>query len=294
MVEPEDRRSGRFRYTGDQHDPRDRDGRATRSPQWPSGHGDVARPARPCAVHQGHEVRASRPTGPTGTASSLGRARLDPAVRHAAPRRVRPHARRSQGLPPVGLGDTGTPRSRAHRRCRGHDRSARPGRGQCRGHGDRRVAVAHPVRRRPVRSPCLRHRRRRMPLGGISHEAASLAGTWPRQARDDLRRQSHHDRRRDRSGVERRRRSALPLLWLARSRARRGRGRSRCARGRAQRGQGGHRRAVARHRAHDHRNPGDRVRRHPRGTRLRHPRRGDRRHQSGDGHARRRDLPRAL
>ena len=80
---------------------------------------------------------------------------LEPdAVHPAVPRRLRPRARRPRGAPYLGQPDAGSPRARPHRRCRDHDRPARPGRRQRRRDGD-----GGPPRARPVR-PRRRRRRR--------------------------------------------------------------------------------------------------------------------------------------
>ena len=90
-------------------------------------------------------------------------------------------------------------------------------------------------------------------MEGISGEAASLAGHLKlSQPLLDLRQQPHHDRRQHRSGLQRRRRHALPRLWLERH-ARRRRERSRDARARVQHVQEHERPSDADHRRQPHR-----------------------------------------
>ena len=107
------------------------------------------------------------------------RPRLDAAVLDAPPHRLRRHARRREGVPPVGLDHAGPPGVRAHAGRRGDDRAARPGPRERRRHGDRRapprrgVQPAGPQARRP---PHVRDLLRRRPQEGIASEASSLAG----------------------------------------------------------------------------------------------------------------------
>ena len=109
------------------------------------------------------------------------------------------------------------PRGAPHRRGRGHHRPARPGLRQRRRHGHRRALAAGPVRPRAVRPPHLRDLQRRRPRGG-HQPRGGLAGRAPRAgpARLRLRRQPHHDRRRHRAGLLRRRGRPLRGLRLAR------------------------------------------------------------------------------
>ena len=195
----------------------------------------------------------------------------------------------------MGIGHAGPSRGRLHAGCGGDHRSARPGHRQRGGHGHRGEPAAHPLRHRDLRPPDLRDRRRRRPVGGRQPRGGLPGGpSRPGPAGGRLRRQRGHHRRRHRPGAVRRRRDPLPVLRLACHRTRRGRrGPGRAGVGPARRGR---RRGPAL--AGD---PavGDRRTRapgvgHPRGPRLRHLRRGDRRDQEADGPARRRVVPRAL
>ncbi len=59
---------------------------------------------------------------------ALGRARLHPPVRRAAPLGLRPHARRPQAVPPVGVAHAGAPRARARQPAHARRRDRAPGR----------------------------------------------------------------------------------------------------------------------------------------------------------------------
>ena len=156
--------------------------------------------------HDPSEPRLARPR----PVRPVQRPRLDPAVLHALPHRLRPDPRRPARLPAVGQPHPGPPRAQPHARGRGHHRAPGPGRGQRRGHGHRRAVAARPLLAGGRRPPHLRDRRRRLPRGG-HQPRGRLAGRPPRAgpAGLRLRRQPHHHRRAHRAGLlGRRRRSA--------------------------------------------------------------------------------------
>ena len=146
-----------------------------------------------------------------------GRPRLHPPVRGAPPRRLRPHARRSEAVPPVGLDDARPSRARAHRRHRDDDGAARPGLRERRRDGDRpalprrHVQPAAPRDRRLVDLRDLlgrrhdggrsRTRRRRSPA--ISGSAGSSTSTTTTTSRSTARRRSR-SRPRTRASASRR------------------------------------------------------------------------------------------
>jgi hypothetical protein len=102
---------------------------------------------------------------------------LDAALCAAASDRLCRHdAGPDEELPPMGRDHRGPPRIRPCDRGRNHHRPAGSGHRQCRGlcHG-RRIA-ARPLGREDPGPPHLGHRRRRLPDGGVSHEAIGLAG----------------------------------------------------------------------------------------------------------------------
>ena len=167
---------------------------------------------------------------------ALERARLDAAVRPAAPDRLRPADRRAQALPPARLQDAGASGIPLHAGGGNHDRAARPGRRQRRRDGDRGKSARRalqPAGFRRRRPPHLRVHGRRL------HDGRRLARglrarRHPRAGQTDrlLRRQRHLDRLGKgphRPVVHRQRARALQGLRLAgdppRRRARRGRGR---------------------------------------------------------------------
>ena len=134
---------------------------------------------------------------------ALGRARVHPPVRRAAPLGLRPHARRPEAVPAVGLAHArATPRSCAASSSRRASRSA-PARSA-------RASATPSAWRSPRRMLAERYNGDGEPLvdhrtyaicsdgdlmEGVSGEASSLAGLpRPRQALPDLRRQPHHDR----------------------------------------------------------------------------------------------------
>ena len=191
--------------------PRLGDGRPAQGEQRPPGHGDGARAARPRALQPDHEARSGRSrVARPRPVRAVQRARVDPAVLDAVPLRLRPRARRHQGVPPVGVADTRPSRGPPHRRRRGHHRPARPGLRQRRRHGDRRALPARPLRHGGDRPPHVRDRRRRLLHGG-RQPRGGLARRSPRARQADLRlrRQPHHDRRRHDARVQRRHRRAL-------------------------------------------------------------------------------------
>ena len=152
-----------------------------------------------------------------GSLRPVGRPRLDAALLDAAPRRLRPVARRPQGLPPMAQQDPRAPRGRRHR-GRGDDhRPPRPGLRQRRRHGARRTDGGGPDRVRAAQDPRHRHRLRRRPHGGPQPGGRVARGSLaPRQPPLHLRRQPDHDRRGDAAHLPRRRRHALPGAGLGR------------------------------------------------------------------------------
>ena len=80
------------------------------------GHADGARAARARALHAGHAPRPGRPALARPRPLHLvQRSRVDAALLDAVPVRLRPHARRPQAIPPMGITHAGPPRgTRAH------------------------------------------------------------------------------------------------------------------------------------------------------------------------------------
>ena len=144
---------------------------------------------------------------------ALQRARLDAAVRAAAPHGLRGVDGRPQGLPPDALEDAGASGVR-HDPGRGDDdRAAGPGTRQRGGHGARGEAAGRrvqPPRAHHRRPPDLRLPGRRLPHGGHLARGVLARGHAPaRQARRPLRRQRHLDRRARRRLVHRQHADAL-------------------------------------------------------------------------------------
>ena len=184
-----------------------------------SGHPGTAMALAPLAHVLFTRVMRHSPTEP-GVARprpvrAVQRARLDPALHHALPDRVRPHPRRPASLPQLGQPHAGPPRAQACARHRSHHRAARPGLRQQRRHGHRRAVAAGQLLARGLRPPHLRVRRRRvlrrghLPRGRLAGRASG-----PRPARLRLRQQPHQHRRPDRVGLHRRRGRAVPGLRL--------------------------------------------------------------------------------
>ncbi len=171
---------------------------------------------------------------------------LDPPLLDALSHRLRPDARRPEGLPAVGQQDARPPRAPAHRRGRGDDRPARPGVRQRRRHGSGGAVLAHEVRLRRRRPPHVRHRRRRLPGGrDLARGGVTRRPPPARPARLRLRRQPHLDRRTDRAVVHRPRPRTVRRLRLGRRRRRRDRQRHDRARSRGTPGDGRRGQAVA-------------------------------------------------
>ena len=262
-----------------------------------SGHGDGPGSSGPRPVDADHALRPARSrVARPRPLHPLQRARLHFAVRHAAPDRVRPHARGPAPVPPVGQPDARAPRGRPHGRDRRHHRAAGSGRRRRGGHGARRALAAHHLRQRGLRPPHLRDRRRRLLHGG-DLARGRIAGGTPRPGSPArlLRRQPHHHRRPDRAGLQRQRPRALRGLRLARAQPRRNGQRRRRAGGRhpgGARRAGGHprRQADPPGAAQPHRVALAEADRHRGGPRLAVRRRGDRGHQEAPRPADRPDL----
>ena len=141
------------------------------------------------------------------------------ALQPSAPDGLRPDARRPQGLSPVGKPDAGPSRAAPDPGRGGHDRAARAGHRECRGHGDRGAIPRRPLqpagpRNRQPPDVLPRGRRRsdgRHLLGGRFARRAPEA----RQARVSLRRQPRVARRAHVAGVHRGRPAPLRSLRLA-------------------------------------------------------------------------------
>ena len=114
---------------GHQHHPWPGHGHAPGRQERPPRHRHGPGAAGPRAVDPHHALRprAAALAGP-GSVRAVVRPRLGPAVLDAPPHRLRPVARRPEGVPPVGLEDAGPPRGAPHPGRRGHHRPARPGR----------------------------------------------------------------------------------------------------------------------------------------------------------------------
>ena len=114
---------------------------------------------------------------------ALGRARVHPAVRRAAPVRLRPHARRPEAVPAVGLaGRRGTPSSSAITRSRAsRSRPARSGRASATPSAWRSPRPCWPSATTATASRLVDHRTYAIcsdgdVMEGVSGEASSLAG----------------------------------------------------------------------------------------------------------------------
>ena len=119
---------GPHRQQRGRHRPHPRGGCRREGRQRPPGHRDEPRARRLPAVPEGHAPRPERqPVDRPRPLHPVGRPQLAHPVRPALLRRLRPRARRPQGAAHLGLEDPRSPRVRPHRRCRDHDRPARPG-----------------------------------------------------------------------------------------------------------------------------------------------------------------------
>ncbi len=180
---------------------------------------------------------------------------LDAPLLAPPPDRLRPPARRAQGLPPVGLEDAGPSRVRPDSGRRGDDRTARPGLRERGRDGDRRASPGlrvQPAGPRDRRSLDLRDLLGRRPPGG-DRLGGSVARRPPPpgQAGVPLRRQQDPARRTDLVGLVGGRPEALRGLRLARHPGRRW---QRPRRDRARdRGSAGRRPAEPDRRPHAHR-----------------------------------------
>ncbi len=180
-----------------------------------------------------HAPRAARVAG-SRPLRALGRPRLHPPVRRAAPDGLRPHDGRPEGVPPVGVEDARASRVAPHARRQRHHRPARPGRRQRGRHGDRRAdarRALQPAGPRDRRPPHVRDLLRRRHDGGhLGRGVVDRRLPRPRQAVPVLRPQQDHDRGLDRPDVRRGRRRRATRPTAGTSSASRTAGRStRCA-----------------------------------------------------------------
>ncbi len=225
-------------------------------------------------------------------------------------RRARLLAARDRKLPPAALAHPGPPRVPLDLRGRDDDRAARPGHRDLGRDGDRLEVAGRALRRRPLRLRRLRAGRRRLPDGGrLARVGLARRSPQARQPLLALRQQPHHDRRRHRPRLRRRRADPLRGLRLERAAGRR-RQRPRPARARLRGVQGRDRPPDPDRRRQPHRlglaeQAGHRVRprrtarrgggqadqarlRLARGRPVPRPRRGPRALRRGDRQARRR------
>ena len=165
---------------------------------------------------------------------ALRRARLDPALRAAAPVRgqvgqpglrdrghARGLARRPEAVPPARLEVSRAPRVPLDLRGRVHHRPARHRDRDQRRHGDRRALAGRHVQPpglRPVRLRRLRRRRRRLPDGG-HRRRGRLAGRAPEAVEPVLvlRQQPDHHRGQHEPGVQRGRAGPVRRAGLGRA-----------------------------------------------------------------------------
>jgi hypothetical protein len=229
-----------------------------------------------------------------GPLRALERARLDVALRAAAPDRLRPAALRDPALPPAAQHHPRPPRARDDPRRRDHHRAARAGLRQRRGLRPGRAdpcRALQPAGPRGHRPPHVVHVLRRGPHGGhLPRGGEHRRPPRARAPRRHLRRQQGEPRRPHEPELRRGRARALRGLRVAGA-GRGGRQRPRRPRARLPGGR------VARRAAHAHRLPHPhRVRLAAQAGQLRLPRLGARRgrgprHQGGLRVARGRPLP---
>ena len=128
----------RSRFPGDRRTPRSRHRRRGESEFGPSGasHGSGADGLGALEPAPDHVPDRSRLAGP-GPLRAFRGARVHAAVRAFAPCRLSGEPRRHPELPAMGKPHPGTSGNLRDSRGRGHHRTARAGRGELRGHGDR-------------------------------------------------------------------------------------------------------------------------------------------------------------